>query len=61
VHEILVVIHLERSLGGVDHLPHHDGGYLHGVDHQILCDTLPGRPVSPYKKKQQRQAIVKAA
>jgi predicted AAA+ superfamily ATPase len=29
--------------------------------YQILCDTLLGRLVSPYKKRQERQVIVKAA
>lgn len=29
--------------------------------YQILCDTLLGRLVSPYKRRQERQVIVKAA
>src|SRR5512136_1304432 len=29
--------------------------------YQILCDTLLGRMVSPYKKRQERQVILKAA
>jgi predicted AAA+ superfamily ATPase len=29
--------------------------------YQILCDTLLGRLISPYKKRQERQVIVKAA
>ena len=35
-HVALVVVHVEQGLGGVGHVPHHDGGDFDGVAHLVV-------------------------